>query len=323
MSWLRLARARPRTAADWFALRRARSDPRLEREFREWLTEHPSHAEEFALCEITWEVAGEAAATIPLPDRRRRHRTLLLGSLAAATCAAVVALVALWWPVRIERWSTAPGEQRTVVLADGSRVTLNTRTRVSVRLGRRTRDVLLEDGEAYFDVAKDPSRPFTVRTSLGTARALGTRFNVYLEESTLSVTTEQGQVLVNGAVGGHDVIVDAGRQAEVHAGLSQPVVRPADLASALSWRHERLEADNVPLERLLRDFSRYTVRPIRAATAEIGALRVTAVLRTGDVAALEAMLKGALALEVEPRDGALVVVPARRGTPSDGPVRRN
>jgi transmembrane sensor len=313
MSWQILRRARPRTAAEWFAARRGRSDASLDRQFHDWLAEHPSHVEEFALCEIAWEVSRDAALQVPVPHSSGRGRARLLRPAAVVTAAAFAAsLIVWWWPPTTQRWATAPGEQRAVTLADGSRVTLNTRTRLAVRFTYRTREVALEGGEAFFEVAKDASRPFTVRTTLGTARAVGTRFNVYLEDRQLTVTTEHGQVLVGATGGDSGVLVDAGRQAEVGPDLAQPIVRTADLTSILNWRNERLEADDVPLAIVLRDFSRYTQVPVRPATPEIGAVRVTAVVRTGDVDSLEAMLMGALGLEVDRRDGEMVVVRASR-----------
>jgi len=317
MTWQFLRRARPRTAAEWFAARRGRIDANLDRRFHDWLAEHPSHAEEFALCEIAWEVSREAALQVPEPHSSGRGQARLFRPAAVVTAAAIAAsLVVWWWPPTTQRWATAPGEQRAVTLVDGSRVTLNTRTRLAVRFTHHARDVVLEGGEAFFEVARDTSRPFTVLTSLGTARAVGTRFNVYLEDRQLTVTTEHGQVLVGEKRGDSGVLVDAGRQAEVGPDLARPVVRAADLTRILNWRNERLEADDVPLAVVLRDFSRYTLVPVRSATPEIGAVRVTAVVRTGDIDSLEAMLKGALGLEVERRGGEMVVVRARPGQSS-------
>ncbi len=79
-------------------------------------------------------------------------------------------------------YSTAPGEQRTVALQDGSRITLNTRTRITVRLARHAREVVSSRARHFSKSAKNAARPFTVRTSLGSARAVGTRFDVYLED---------------------------------------------------------------------------------------------------------------------------------------------
>lgn len=306
---------RPRTAAQWFAARLGDTDAELDRRFHEWLLQDPAHGEEYALCEITWEVSHDAAKEMPEPKLSPRARRAVLPRRAAAFAltAAAVAVAVWFWPPATLAYSTAAGEQRTVVLNDGSRVTLNTRTRIVVRFARREREVTLQEGEAFFEVSKDASRPFTVRTSLGSARAVGTRFNVYLADRYLSVITEEGKVLVEGVAAGNAVLVAAGRHAELRAGMSRAVVEPADLNVALGWLTRRLEVDNAPLDQVLRDFSRYTNLPLRAGTPSIAALRVSAVLRTGDLDALRATLRGAFGLEVEQRGGELLVVDPRTG----------
>jgi transmembrane sensor len=286
------------------------TDPKLDRQFADWLAEDSAHGEEYALCEITWEVSQDAAKEVPeptsrarLPDRFGVSRRAAAVVLAAATIAAVV----WWWPPATLAYSTAAGEQRTVVLEDGSRVTLNTRTRILVRFARRDRNVVLEEGEAFFEVSKNASRPFTVRTPIGSARAIGTRFNMYLEARQLSVTIAEGSVLVE-SVSGNGVLVDAGRRAELRTGMPRAAVEPADLNAALGWMSQRLEVNNAPLADVLREFSRYTSMPIHADTPAIAALRVSAILRTGDLDALQATLEGAFGLGIERRDGELFVV---------------
>jgi transmembrane sensor len=312
MSFLSLRRKRPSTAAEWFAARCRGADARLDRQFQEWLAASPSHGEEYALCEIVWEVSREAAEREPVPPPKRRiSRPLVLGALASGMAVALAGLVIWFRPAPAQTWATAPGEQRTLVLDDGSRVTLNTRTSIEVRIAHGSRDVTLRDGEAFFEVTKDPERPFTVHTRIGSSRVLGTRFNVYLDRDHLTVTTEQGKVLVDGNVPGHGVVIGAGKQAELWSGASTALVKDVDVSTTLNWLTQRLEADNAPLSTLLSDFSRYSTLPVRAENAQIAALRVSAVLRTGDLDSLAATLKGALNLELVQRDGEYVVVPMK------------
>jgi transmembrane sensor len=309
---------RPRTAAEWFAARRGGIDAKLDRQFRDWLQQDPAHGEEYALCEITWEVSHDAAKQMPEPSKRRTaRRTVPLRRAGAfAISAAAAAAVAVWfWPAATLAYATAPGEQRTVALQDGSRITLNTRTRIAVRFTRNAREVVLEQGEAFFEVSKNAARPFTVRTSLGSARAVGTRFDVYLEDRSLSVTTQEGEVQVDSVVPGNGVLVDAGRHAELRAGMTRAIVEPANLSAALGWLTRRLEVDNEPLGEVLKDFSRYTRMPLRADTPAIAALRVSAVLRGGDLEALQATLRGAFGLDVQQRGGELVVIDPRSSAP--------
>jgi transmembrane sensor len=215
-----------------------------------------------------------------------------------------------------QTWTTHVGEQRTVLLADGSWVTLNTRTRIDVRLSRHARDIELREGEAFFEVAKDSARPFTVHTAIGMARAVGTQFNAYLDANRLEVTTAKGIVLVAGNAPGAGALVTAGNQADLRPGASHPILSPANLTSVLGWRSQRLDVDDAPLADVLKDFSRYTPTRIRAGSPDVAALRVSGVLRVGDVAALETTLSGAYGLRLERRGSDIVVVRATRaGTP--------
>ena len=281
----------------------------LDRQFRKWLLEDSSHGEEYALCEISWEASRDAAREMPEPGFHRTTRSVFFPRLAIAiSLAGLSAVLALWmWHSPTRTYQTALGEQRTVMLQDGSRVTLNTRTRISVRLTRHAREIDLQEGEAFFQVFADASRPFTVRTSLGSARAVGTRFNVYLEDGALSVTTQQGKVEVDSMIPGNGVLVGAGRRAEIRPGMQRAVVEPVELGSALGWLSGRLQADSEPLGEVLKELSRYTPTPLRADTPSIAALRVSAVLRTGDTDALRAALNGAFGLELERRGSELVV----------------
>jgi transmembrane sensor len=304
-----MLRRRPKTAAEWFAARRG--GERLASDFQRWLAEDPAHGEEYALCEILWEVSGPAATDIarPPPARHVDIRAIWGGAVLAAAASLLVALW-LFWPHSSQNWSTGAGEQRALLLEDGSRVTLNTRTRIEIDFTRGQREVTLLGGEAYFDVAKDPSRPFRVRTQLGSARAVGTHFNVYYVDGVLAVTTAEGLVAVSGMASDSRVMVAAGNRAQLAAGMPRPAVSPADVARDLDWLSQRIEVDNAPLESLLRDFSRYTSMHLEAGSPDVASLRVSAVLRTGDLEALRATLKGALDLELDSRGGTIVVVRA-------------
>lgn len=314
-------RRRPRSAAEWFAARQGGLDARRERRFQDWLAADPAHAEDYALCEIAWAVSRDAAAGLPVPQPARTHRRLQRRLAAVAAVAAAAGLAILLWPAAAPQWSTGPGEQRALVLEDGSRVMLNTRTRIEARFARREREIVLVTGEAFFEVAKDPARPFIVRTALGSARAVGTRFNVFYDARRLAVTTEEGRVMVAGPAAG-EVLVAAGRRAMLDATTTRVQVADTDVAATLNWMAQRIEADNQPLVQVLAEFSRYTPLPVRAATPEIGALRVSAVLRTGDIEALQAALNGAFGLDIERRADAFVVVaPPGRARPAPGGAR--
>lgn len=307
MSGWSLFRRRPRSAAEWFAARRAGYQPGLERRFQAWLSADPTHTEDYALCEVLWEASRDAARREPEPPPATvaptPWRPVLAAGLASLAAAAVVV-----WAYAPQTWSTHVGEQRTILLADGSWVTLNTRTRIAVRLSRHARDIELREGEAFFEVAKDAARPFTVHTPVGQARAVGTQFNTYLDGDRLEVTTATGTVLVAGVGPDPGVLVTAGNRADLRVGAPHATLAPANLAAVFGWRAQRIDVGDAPLADVLKDFSRYTPTRIRAGSPDIAGLHVSAVLRVGDVAALETTLTGAFGLRLERRGDELIVV---------------
>lgn len=334
MSVVAEPRAIPTTAAEWFAARLAARDEQMERRFALWLTADPRNAEEYELCQLTWELAPAAAeglddgaapieAVAPAATTERgagaRTRRAAFAGFAVAACAALMAVAAFWLNTpEPSLWSTGPGEQRVITLADGSNVTLNTRTTLEVRIGHSQRELRLLSGEAFFDVAKDASRPFIVETRLGTARAVGTRFDVLLDEERVEFATEEGKVLVQAprADESAGVLATAGTRATLLRGESHPALDRADLMRIENWRAHRLEFDRVPLGDALKEFSRYTRVPIRPASAEVAQLRISAVLKTGDVEALRSSLRGAFGLSVLERPDQWLVTAAGAGNAS-------
>jgi transmembrane sensor len=315
----------PGSAAEWFAARHGAHDAELERRFERWLTEDPRNGDEYALCDITWELSADPAASLAAPvPLRRWPRRAAAALLALAACAALVAvLVPRLAPPAPLRFVTAPGEQRSIRLADGSEVTLNTRSALEVRIGRAQRELHMLEGEAFFAVAKDAARPFVVETPLGRARAVGTRFNVFVLDDRVEVSTEEGRVLVqSGDRDGDSVMTTPGTRATLERGMQSPRVDAADLTRIENWRAQRLEFDRVRLDDALAEISRYTALPIRAGSAEIGRTEISAVLKVGDVAALAATLEGAFGLElVETRDEWIVKEPATGGEGAEPPSR--
>jgi len=328
--------AEPRTAAQWFAARRGAPNAELERRFSAWLGASAANFEAYALCELTWELSATASAGLtelpgapasalagapaaalpaasaaPLAGSLRWYRRSIVR--AAAAVAALVGLGVLTFmqltrPV-VSVWQTRPGEQLPVSLQDGSHITLNTRSRVEARMSRGRRVVRVLEGEVFFDVARDRLRPFDVETALGSVRAVGTRFDVLLDGQHLEVNMEEGKVLIrSAAAGGQESMAEAGMRATLLAGSSRPKVDSADLNRIENWRAHRVEFDRVPLGAALQELSRYTAVPIRAGSPEVGRILISAVLKTGDVDALRATLRGAFGLKVVAEGKEYIVV---------------
>ena len=313
-------REMPASATDWFAARhRNTTDPALESAFSAWLAADPEHQRQYALCEIAWDLSGKAAeglrASMPRPLSRptasRRRWTLGFG-LAASALVAVAAFWLIAKPDSLTRhYATGPGEQRSIVLADGSSITMNTRTKLSSLITRARREIVLEAGEAYFAITHDSVRPFRVLTSLGHVSVVGTRFGVYRRAHSLEVETEEGLVRVSPAKlpeSTSAVLVRPGEGAVIVSADLPPRLRHADLNRINNWRHQRLEFDAAPLADLLEEFSRYTPTTLHAANDEIGSMRVSGVFHIGDIAALAKTLQSAFGLVIQDDgSGGLVV----------------
>ncbi len=313
----------PETAEQWFATReRRRGDPQLERDFESWLASHPDNARRYALCELAWQLAGPAtqrwqslAAETPRPEGQPVRRRFVVGALIAAGVAGVAAFLI---PEREsaqapQRFATRAGEQRMIVLQDGSQVTLNTRTQLSVSITQNARFVTLDSGEAFFEVRHDERRPFRIAADLADITVLGTRFAVHRRRASLEVSTVTGLVRVSAPAlpkGAGEVLVHAGERATVDTKHDRVVIGTADLKHIENWREQRLEFDAVRLEDLLEEFNRYTEIPIVAASTEIAGMRVSAVLSVGDVAALSRTLDSAYGLTLVERGQAHFVVKA-------------
>lgn len=197
--------------------------------------------------------------------KKRRRRRIAGAAGAAAT------LVLLLWVVPLLRYTgtivTPQAQRQSLTLADGSNAELNAQTvlRTDFRYGRRT--VQLDQGEAFFAVAKDPSHPFLVETPAGTIRVTGTRFNVRLEPGrTPEVTLFEGAVSFARAepVDG-PIALSPGQQ--MSATGAKRTLSAAELDNVLSWRTGRLALDGLTLGEAAARFAAYHGRTVRVAPA--------------------------------------------------------
>jgi transmembrane sensor len=186
-----------------------------------------------------------------------RRRVLAFG--AAAGVAALGA--GLWgaWP-RGQRIETALGEIRSVPLADGSLATINTQSRVAVRMEAERRTVRLDDGEVWFKVAHDPNRPFIVEAGEVRVRAVGTAFAVRRDNGGAEVLVTEG-VVETWIVGreGEARRIGAGAMAYVEPAAPEirSVAAAPEIERALSWRSGELAFDGETLGQAVAQFNRY------------------------------------------------------------------
>jgi len=315
--WLR----NPRSASGWFArLHRGTASPRTETRFQRWLESDPRNARQYDHQELVWTVAGELEhdpdieALVGEADTDTSsptHRSHLHLGFAAIACATLI-IVAVGGVVFLKRadrdplYTTSIGEERQVVLPDHSAMTLNTATRVRVSYGKSRRAVVLEQGEATFNVIHDPARPFVVIASGGTARALGTQFNVLTAAGTITVAVLEGRVAVTAAPNPHSnaalppdsVVVGDGEQVSF-AGEKLGTPQPANIARIQGWHIGRIVMKDMTLSDAIAEFNRYSRVPLRLGNPSLATLRITGVFRSGEPDAFLDAVEEAFGLHVE------------------------
>ena len=339
-------------AGEW--LERLSSDVVSEEQreaFADWLLTSPVHVGEYLrISALREELAGTLARhpdwvqvllddtdanVVELPQvvetpvskassRPHRRRRATVTSIAAAAAVTVLAIAA-WFgyvslvtvPADPTAIATALGEQRSILLSDGSMLELNTETEVRIRMSEHARDIDLLRGELLVDVARDAARPFRVLSDGVVAQAIGTRFNVYKREGDTVVTVIEGRVAVNpsssttsstqasGVIGTIEPVeLTTGLQIAVsNQAVATPSVEltpePVNLAKATAWTKRRLMFDDEPLSAIVAEFNRYNRARLIIENNELNDKRLSGVFDANDPDEFIALLQSLERIDIE------------------------
>lgn len=246
--------------------------------FTEWLERDPAHlaAYDAVLDDEAWGAALLSAAPVVAPEAPSVRSWWLAGSAVAA--AAAIAVVGGWAVLDrdspAQQIATAPGEHRTIDLADGSRLALNGATRVTIDPDT-PRHVVLEQGEARFDVRHDASDPFVVLSGGARLVDAGTVFNVVQDGDALEVAVAEGAVIYQ--PGPDEVRLAPGDTLRRPGKGAKPVLAKASPQAIGSWATGELYYDNPAPDQVARDLTRSIGRPVRSAGGS-GRIRFTGTL---------------------------------------------
>jgi transmembrane sensor len=250
---------------------------------------------------------------------------------AAAAAAIVIGVsVAAWMRIgsESETLATAVGQQRSVTLADGSIVSLNTNTIVETNLRHNVRDIHLRQGEAHFQVAHDRSRPFLVHAGDAVVRAIGTQFEVRLRsDQHVDVVVDEGRVEVRSEAAADPAssgqgprlmprnrvhTLTAGQQLSA-TGNDYSVVPMSThrLSSVLAWRDGAVVFDDESLSDAIAEIGRYTDARIVVNDPQVAAFRVGGRYRTGDVQAFLDALQTAFPVAIRRGSNGVVFIDPR------------
>jgi transmembrane sensor len=346
-------------ASTWFVeLSEGEVSASAREEFTTWLRASPEHVRAFLQISAVWEdapllgkrgsldieallaaarsesnvvslgVTGPARAAKESKRRMdRRARRAVPFALAAGILAVAVG-TGLWVRWGRGMYSTGIGETRWVSLADGSTIELNAESRIRVRLTRTERDVDLLQGQALFQVDKNPARPFVVHSGPAQITDVGTEFDVYRRDSDTVVTVIEGRVAVRTAPtsgpmrspaprGGTQLfsvappvhpdahvlgmVIAAGEQVDLspHA-LPQPT--HIDVAAATAWTRQTLVFASAPLSEVVVQYNLYHEKPLVIEDPSLASYHVSGVFSATDSTALVAFLRTQPTLAIQETD---------------------
>jgi transmembrane sensor len=247
--------------------------------------------------------------------RARPSRPWLAGAVAMAASVVLSLGLFSWWNVRHAaqppvaesitelRFETRHGEQLSRRLADNSVLHLNTDSAVAIRYGKTERLVTLTSGQAGFEVAHEPGRPFRVLAGSAEVVDIGTQFDVRLEQNAAVVTVVEGRVEVRPNArqpqAARFVELAAGQQVSVAEGEWPAVPITVDVQSTTAWLRQEIVFDHEPLQRVAAEYNRYTAKPIEIATPALRNMQITGVFSTDDPDAFIAFLRSLRGVRVE------------------------
>lgn len=284
-----------------------------EKAFAEWLAGDPSRQRAYIQAEALWQNEGAVAAQAAKQSLRARNNatrkwqwpTLWVASPLVTAC--VLAVFLFIRPAAPELYFTPEGERQTFTLADGSQLVLQPNSRITVALSSHKRELELQQGEVFFDVARDTTRPFIIQTPGGNVAVLGTQFSVSLASQSPQVTVLEGRVAVTPA-NTPATELTANQQINFKsAAAGKPPVN-VNAKDSLAWRKTRFIFKGEPLVDVTQKLSNYFGRTIVLASPELEQQSVMAVIQLEGFEQALSTLSQSLSLNLDYRnDGSAVL----------------
>jgi transmembrane sensor len=331
------SRALAEQASLWLARRDRGLTPAEQDDYMQWIVADPRHAEaimqhaaafERMMHLYEWQPWHTTEGNPDLFAPRRRVRWWLWAASVVLAAAAAVGLsfIYSWRAPAAPAVTSYLQVNERLALPDGSRVELKDGSRIVVQYSDRERRVKLTGGEAQFSVWQDARRPFIVEAGGIEVRAVGTVFNVRLEDRTVAVLVTEGRVKVNreppaATSGGSvaEVMLAAGEQTAVPLAVdavqAAPVVVPAtseQISQSLAWQTPRLQFWETPLAEAVAEFNRLNRFQIVIGDAELGRRLIGGTFRPDNVEGFVRLLETTLDVRSDRRGDHETVLRRRR-----------
>ncbi|WP_162131409.1 FecR family protein [Gayadomonas joobiniege] len=312
-------------ALDWLILLDGDEEPTEQQlsELKQWLAQSETHRQALRGFNDFWNDQALTELFVQVqPKTSKKTRYFFGGVMATAASIMFVAVVAWLFPdknIHTETFATLVGEQKRIELTDGSVLHLDTNSRIRVLFNDEQRDLFLQQGQAYFDVAKDKQRPFRVYAGNGRVEAIGTEFSVELAEGALKLLVTEGVVAVAkslslddekrfeyvtlGAVnaGNRYNLLESLKLADLKHNFNQRIeaVNEAELAEGSAWVSGALVFDNEPLSLVVEKINKYSTKPLLIKDPNIANLKIGGRFNVGDLDAFLNLLEAGFSVKVE------------------------
>lgn len=302
-------------AADWIA-ERDRQDGRLpparQAELDAWLSAATTHRVAFLRLDQAWQRAdrlralkGAAPVFTQAPAPRPsgwawaarppvRHAA---AGLSLATLALVLGMN-FGKPAQTQNYATERGQRESVRLTDGSKLTLNTATQLRTEVTPQARQVWLDRGEAFFDIAHDAKRPFVVHAGKQTVTVLGTKFSLHRDGEKLRVAVLEGRVQVQAEQNRPAVLTRADTALADAGNLLLAKLSPQQLTASLGWLQGKLVFNEVSLAEAARQFNRYGRKQLVIKDDAASRIVIGGVFDAANVEAFARLLHAGFGLQV-------------------------
>lgn len=303
-------------AARWLIRREeAEWSPAEQAELDRWLEESMAHKAAFWRLEHGWREAdriGSLGGGLEFGRRADWHapRRWWIGAAMAASFVALIGIGAgISEPeprkpvvVAAATFNTPVGGRRVVPLSDGSKVEMNTGTVLRTAVTERSREIWLDKGEAYFEVARFEGTPFIVHAGSRTVTVLGTKFAVRRDGEKVTVSVVEGKVRVEDASARRvpAAIITAGDVAIARGASTLLTARSEQrVENGLAWREGMLTFDQLTLGEAAREFNRYNQKRIEITDPEAANIRIGGTFQASNVDAFVRLLHDAYGLKIQ------------------------
>ncbi|WP_338584807.1 FecR family protein [Pseudomonas sp. MAG733B] len=317
--------AQEQAALAWLSLLHDQPSSGDQANFSQWLKADPAHAEAYARAQVLWELSEVPARTLAEEDafalqgylnamNRSRRSSVRRWSGALAMAACLLLMISLGSGFQPLRWIddlgadyvSAPGEIRTVMLADKSQVTLDADSAIAVDFSGGERHVQVRRGAGFFSVTHT-GEPFVVDAEKGQARVLGTQFEVRLQPHGAQVTVLSGRVGVTADKNAELQILTAGQQVAYGNGSAEKL-HAVDSEAQLAWRQGWLNYYKATLADVVQDLGRYFPGRIVLLNDELAQRRVSGSFPSKNPQAVLSSLQGVLGFEQYQVMGHLIIL---------------